>query len=314
MAGEAVVAGVDGTAVSERAALWAARQAAAFDLPLVLVHGLRWPVQPQAYPNMPLDIGAVDPVAVEEPARQWAREVLDGLARRCGEATGVEVRTEVLTGDPANAVVLAADRAALVAVGHARHGGVARFLLGSTAERLTRSCPWPVVVVREEASADERRDRGPVVVGVDGSAVGDQAVRFAFRFAAGHGSEVVVVHASVDAVDAVGVVEGRPPRDAVGEGALRDGVDVAGESALRDRWGAALAECARQYPGAARRLVVAAGPPADALLAASAEASLLVVGSRGRGAVRRALLGSVSHEVVEGAPCPVAVLPPGTVR
>ncbi|MFD7660616.1 universal stress protein, partial [Actinosynnema sp. NPDC059797] len=280
--GDAVVAGVDGTAVSERAALWAARQAAAFDLPLVLVHGLRWPVQAQVYPNAPLDIGAVDPAAVEEPARRWARDVLDGLARRCAGATGVEVRTEVLSGDPANAVVLAADRAALVAVGHARHGGVARFLLGSTADRLTRSCPWPVVVVREEASADERRDRGPVVVGADGSGVGDRAVRFAFRFAAGHGSEVVVVHASDDAADA------------------------AGEGAPREAWGRAAEECARSHPGVPSRLVAAAGPPADALLAASAEASLLVVGSRGRGAVRRALLGSVSHEVVEAAPCPVA--------
>ncbi|MCG8922539.1 universal stress protein [Lentzea sp. CC55] len=46
----------------------------------------------------------------------------------------------------------------------------------------------------------------------------------------------------------------------------------------------------------------------DALLSASAEASLLVVGSHGKGAVRRAFMGSVSHAVVDRASCAVAVL------
>lgn len=287
----AVVAGVDGTGTSERAAVWAAGRAAVLGLPLVLVYGMRWPVHAQAHLHMPVDPGAVDPGAAEEPVRRWARDVLDALARRCREEAGVEVRTEVFSGDPADAVILAADRTAFVVVGHSHRGGVARFLLGSTAERLTRSCPWPVVVVRDGAAADERRARGPVVVGADGSPEGDRAVRFAFAFAASHDAEVVLVHATDDA--------------------LTTAVDPA-QDEPRDGRGSVVAECARRHPGVAHRLVVAAGPPADALLAASAEAGLLVVGSRGRGAVRRAFLGSVSHALVDSAPCPVAVLPPET--
>lgn len=42
--------------------------------------------------------------------------------------------------------------------------------------------------------------------------------------------------------------------------------------------------------------------------AADRDAELLVIGSRGRGAVRAALLGSTSHSLVSDAPCPVVVV------
>ncbi len=292
----AIVVGVDGTGPSERAARWAARQAAVLGKPLVLVYAMRRPVHAQAHLHMP--VGAIQPGTTEEPMRWWARDMLDGLAERCREAAGVEVRTDVVSGDPADAVIMAGQRVAFVVVGHSDHGGLARFLLGSTAERLTRSCPWPVVVVRDDASVDERRAGGPVVVGVDGSAVSGEAVAFAFGFAARHGAEVTLVHASSG-----GITTAAEPVETVEEAALREG---------RGPVGARLAACARQYPGVGHRVEDVGGPPVDALLAASAEAGLVVVGSHGKGAVRRAFLGSVSHALVNRAPCPVAVLPPET--
>ena len=44
------------------------------------------------------------------------------------------------------------------------------------------------------------------------------------------------------------------------------------------------------------------------LLAEDLEADVVIVGSRGRGAIRRALMGSVSSHVVHNAPCPVVVV------
>lgn len=292
----AVVAGVDGTEPSERAALWAARQAVAFGKPLVLVYGMRWPMYTQAHLHAPVGLGVVEPGLTEEPMRRWARDMLDGLAERCREATGAEVDSDIVSGEPVDAVVLAADRVAFAVVGHSDQGGVAEFLLGSTAQRLTRSCPWPVVVVRDEAAVEEARDGGPVVVGVDGSPVSGQALRFAFGFAARHGAEVVAVHASSERTTATA-----------------EPVQTREEAALREGWGpvgSELAECARRYPDVSHRLLDVSAPPVEALLAASAEAALLVVGSHGKGAMRRALLGSVSHELVDSAPCPVAVLSP----
>lgn len=52
--------------------------------------------------------------------------------------------------------------------------------------------------------------------------------------------------------------------------------------------------------------------PAICRLAEEAGADVIVVGSRGRGAIKRALLGSVSTHVTNNAPCPVVVVRAGT--
>jgi nucleotide-binding universal stress UspA family protein len=73
--------------------------------------------------------------------------------------------------------------------------------------------------------------------------------------------------------------------------------------AIRD----VLGGLARQ-PTVSRRLV--RGTPAEALVAASRNAELVVVGTHGRGPVSSFLLGSVSLSVIKHATCPVVVMPP----
>jgi nucleotide-binding universal stress UspA family protein len=57
---------------------------------------------------------------------------------------------------------------------------------------------------------------------------------------------------------------------------------------------------------------VVEGDPGTALceLAASLPATVMVAGSRGRGGLKRALLGSVSDHLVRHAPCPIVITPP----
>ena len=49
--------------------------------------------------------------------------------------------------------------------------------------------------------------------------------------------------------------------------------------------------------------------PAPAILEAGADASLIVIGSRGRGGFRGLLLGSVGQHVLNHATCPVVLIP-----
>jgi nucleotide-binding universal stress UspA family protein len=62
-------------------------------------------------------------------------------------------------------------------------------------------------------------------------------------------------------------------------------------------------------PGRTVETLTTFGRPADAIVdeAARFRADLVIMGSRGRGPIRSALLGSVSAEVVDRAPCPVLI-------
>ena len=62
------------------------------------------------------------------------------------------------------------------------------------------------------------------------------------------------------------------------------------------------------HPAVNVETAVIEGPPARVLVALSADADLLVVGSRGRGGFSELLLGSVSQQCVHHARCPVTVV------
>jgi nucleotide-binding universal stress UspA family protein len=85
------------------------------------------------------------------------------------------------------------------------------------------------------------------------------------------------------------------------------------ETARREADARALLEAVRAelaLPDA--ELMVVEAPPGPSLceLAASLPASVIVMGTRGRGGLRRAVLGSVSDHVVRNARCPVITTSP----
>jgi nucleotide-binding universal stress UspA family protein len=84
------------------------------------------------------------------------------------------------------------------------------------------------------------------------------------------------------------------------------GVDLAGDTAqtLHEVITTVLAD----YPDAEVTENVVEGPPGPALLSLAKDASLLVVGARGRAAFPGMLLGSVAEYCVRNGTCPVVVV------
>lgn len=143
-------------------------------------------------------------------------------------------------------------------------------------------------------STDSSTAPGRVVVGVDGSAHSLLALRWGAALAAATGGQLDVVMAWHQPVycgwDYVAIGDWNPARDAAQR--LDESVRaVFGE----DR-------------PAGLRLLVREGNAAQVLRAASRDAAMLVVGSRGRGGVSGLLLGSVSANCAEHATCPVLVV------
>lgn len=136
-----------------------------------------------------------------------------------------------------------------------------------------------------------------IVVGVDGSESAREALRWAI-------AEARVRNATVEAVYAwhqpfatgyaeMGELYGLEHFEKEAQEALDSAVDAVDASGI---------------PPVERRLVT--GGAASALVEEAKGASLLVVGSRGRGGFSGLLLGSVSQQAAHHAPCPTVIIPP----
>jgi nucleotide-binding universal stress UspA family protein len=288
-----IVVGWDGTAAAGEALDWAAAEAARRDVPLTLVHAVH-------RPQFTGDHVAGIPLPDHRSAAS-ARVVADAGADRARQlgATAL-VMTETPTSTVAGALTEASRDAALVVLGASDRGTAAGELLGSADVAVAAHASCPVVVVRGDT-----RPPGPgrgVVVGVDGSARAEVALRYAADFAAAHGAPLSVVSAW------------RAPR-----GKRRGTAPLSITHKLEERrllrraaWrtatsGADLA--AALYPSLVVRAEAVQGEPAAVLGNRARTAGLVVVGSRGLGGLGGLLGGSVSHAVMHTAPCPVAVVP-----
>jgi nucleotide-binding universal stress UspA family protein len=190
----------------------------------------------------------------------------------------VTVDSGTVDGFPSPVLIEASQHAALLVIDTRELGVTVGPLVGSTGLDLAANAHCPVVVVRPDR-AGEAGTR--VVVGYDGSPASAVALDFGLDYAQRHELTVRVVTAQPLYTD----------RDRIAQSYL--------ESEVHSRAGGKDAE-----------LVHVEGHPADQLLRLSADAELIVVGSRGRGGFAGMLLGSVSQAVLQHARCPVAVIPP----
>lgn len=225
------------------------------------------------------------------PGRESEHEVVahaEGILSESGAQGTVECRTGTIVPE----LLAAARDASILVVGSHGRGRVAESLIGSVSQHVSRHASCPVVVVREPAASSASR----IVVGIDGSGESAAALDFACRRAELTGEVVVAVRAW--SVSAVSVDRRGQLPDALGS-EFEDNERLLSES---------VAGVCTAHPDVTVLQETIPVAPAQALVDASTTASLVVVGSRGRGAFTGMLLGSVSHEVLCRAHCPVAIV------
>lgn len=289
-----LVIGIDFSASSVEAARWAAHQLAP-NAELVLAHVISIPQIPpivrSRFPRHDLLLATV---------RAGAEARLEELnlslnARR--------VWIAIREGDPVRGLteVTREFSADLIVVGtHGERPGL-REALGSTAEHLVRAASCPVLLITRGAPTTVSH----VLVPVDKSAIAGHALGWAAALSRRTGARVTAMHvvtagATSGALAAAAVISGSPPIDPGTRPAAAD---------MPRRW--IEAAVAAGVPPERTNSDVAFGEPVREILGAAERlgADLIVMGRRGEGNFRRAVLGSVVEGVLRGSACPVLVVP-----
>lgn len=185
----------------------------------------------------------------------------------------------------------------LVVVGTHGRTGMARFFLGSVAERVARFAPRPVLVANHVD--------GPlssVIIGYDGSRGAKRCVQFVNRLPLEPDCEICVV-AVTTPLTATGFLPGNLRAEA--ENLCRS--EKAEARRGLDKVAATLQASGRQVT-----TLLQDGDPASILLRVATErkADLIVVGAQGMSEIEQFLMGSVSDKVLRYANCSVLVVRP----
>jgi nucleotide-binding universal stress UspA family protein len=200
------------------------------------------------------------------------------LARELQPAVAVDPRIE--NGASSTILVKASGDAALVVIGSRGLGLMVGALVGSTGLDLAANAWCPVVIVRPDLGTGAGTR---VVIGYDGSSASQTALDFGLDYARRHDLAVRVVAAQPAGTELHRITEAE----------LRDAVHARG--------------------GHDAELVQITGHPAEHILRLAADASLIVIGARGRGGFTGMLIGSVSQTVLHHADCPVAIIPAAAI-
>jgi nucleotide-binding universal stress UspA family protein len=283
-----VVVGIDGSECDELAIRWATKEASMRRLPLRVVNVLDPPVMAR-----PLDIDLADRILTY--GREHARQIVDdGAARARSLVPDVEVTPTVVTGQVVPALLAETANARLVVLGSGRRFDATRVRLGSVAAHVSAHATCPVIVARSPVTGELATavGRGGIVVGVDGSAISEAAIAFAFEEASWRGLGLTVIHAWQTARMPVTFDVAEATREAAEERVLAE----------------ALAGWSEKYPDVQVMSRLVRDHPARALMEESMGAVLLVLGSHGRGRFAEMVLGSVSQVVLRHASTSIAIV------
>jgi len=218
------------------------------------------------------------------------------------ERRGMAVTTRVATGIPSEEVITAAraEDSDLIVVGTKGKTGLAHVLLGSTAERVIRGAPCPVLAVRTEP-ADAENDGAlsrpvtleRILVPIDFSDCSLDALEYAVVVAQQAKASLMLLHVLEPVSYGLDFTLGHSrTRELVRENWTKRLEDLASTLKVTD------------IPVEVR---LRGGLPADSILdsAQTLSCDLIVMGTHGRRGISHAISGSVAEAVLRKALCPV---------
>ncbi len=286
----ALLAATDFSATARRAEKRAARLAQDHGARLILLHCLPALEFVRLRAWLPADSGA------EAQLRQQAQDALQARASALAQDFGIAVEPRLTEGQPHREIERAAGESGveLAVVGAAGEHPLREFFLGSTAERLVRASPVPVLVVRREVVAPYARVLAALDLSRHSPAVLDAARRVA------PGASLTLGHAFE------APFEGKLHYAGVSEEDIRRHVVAERECAL-----AAVNALLAGWP-ARPGIRIEHGMPQAVLarLLAETATELVVAGKHGASEVVDLLLGSMTKHLLRETDCDVLVVPP----
>lgn len=293
-----VLVGFDGSELATLAVRYGASEAQRLNAALTVVSAYTLPTM--IYPNL----ASMPPEREDEVSKIGAENTLSEAVELLRDYPGpISFRTAA--GDAAGVLVSLSADAEVAVVGARGRGGFIGRMLGSVSTALPAHSHCPTVVVPRHGthsgqSGGRGQSEGSVVVAVDGSAAGAVALDTAARVAASRGADLEIVSVLPTGEE---WLYWYPELELNAEVSVRRQKQL---EAILEKDALRLKE---QFPDLPIITSVPLGDPKDVLAQISARAQLTVLSTRGRGAVRSALLGSVSRTVLNRAEGPVMIVP-----
>ncbi|MBG6055774.1 nucleotide-binding universal stress UspA family protein [Salinibacterium sp. CAN_S4] len=274
---ERVTVAVDGGPASDAAVEWVIHRTRSTELVLDIVAAV--------------GLDSELPTGAESHYRTPFEDALDRAKARVRAAVpGLAVTTTILRGLPHEALVTAGLSSDLLVIGTNKTSPIAGIVHGTLALKVAGQSSCVTVVVPVNWVPGE----GQVVAGWDNDPISEEALDFAAAEASHSKSSLLIVHTWTAAPTSV-----ETPAIIVEE------IMTTNRSLLAT----AAHRIERAYPHLSVTQGLHPGSAAVAIVRAARGASLVVVGSRGRGAIAGFFLGSISHDVLLNMPAPVAVIP-----
>jgi nucleotide-binding universal stress UspA family protein len=301
-----VLAPVDGSTRALRAVPWAAKLAGSGGT-VVLLRAV--PPRPDYAATLFSLVGAEDTVQdIQDAWIQTAKADMDEAAALLSES-GVAVEQMVAEGEPDEAIVAGAARRGVQMIAMASHGrgAVGRAIFGSVADRVSRTAPVPVLILRTpDEDVDPSVVVSRIVVPLDGSEIAARALPVVSEVAKQLKAPVHVVRA-VDAATALPMAPGIFGAAPAVDPEVAD--QIWREAETEARLTVTTAVSRLQADGVDASGAIVNGSPFFAISEATQPGDLLILTSHGRGGVRRWLLGSVAEKLVREANAPVMLVP-----